>query len=104
MLNSMSSEVLTSEYCKNTFLIQPSVNFSVGNEGFKQRAAFRTVDISQQSFFSPFLEYLCSIIPAINTRQLVDLMVALIYTGAPFPSQEQASQKGISDYQQSKTL
>ena len=23
MLNSMSPEVLTSEYCKNTFLIQP---------------------------------------------------------------------------------
>ena len=64
----------------------------------------RTVDISQQSFFSPFLECLYSIIPAINTRQLVDLMVALIYAGAPFPSQEQASQKGISDYRQSKTL
>ena len=30
MLNSMSSKVLTSEYCKNTFLIQPFVNFSVG--------------------------------------------------------------------------
>ena len=30
MLNSMSSEVLTSEYCKNTFLIQPFVDFSVG--------------------------------------------------------------------------
>lgn len=30
MLNSMSSEVLTSEYCKNTFLIQPFVNFSMG--------------------------------------------------------------------------
>ena len=30
MLNSMLSEMLTSEYCKNTFLIQPFVNFSVG--------------------------------------------------------------------------